>query len=595
MVETGNKFHDKVSRLINWGHWFTFFNLIIVALISLRYIKYAGLSDSGLGIAYQFTSLIGHFSFLCAVFFGLVIFPLVFVIPNQRLCRIIICAITSFAIAFLILDTQIFELYHFHLNPLIWKFLQQPEQVEQIYSVNIHYISLPIIFVIELALSFFIWEKWRLLALKRASKFIITFLLGAFICTHLIFIWADATQYRPITQEKSIYPLSYPMTARTFLKKQGWLSDNKLLKNINKQDTNEDIKLNYPLTSLTYNDQKIEKNILMITVDSLRSDMLNEKDMPFVYGLSQQGLNYTKQFSSANNRSQGLFGLFYSLPNRYWFEVTLNYIPPVLINRLMDQHYQFGLFSSVGFLHPEFLQSAFSQLKTDELQRYSAVNNNSTTTKKWEKWFAKNSQKGKWFSFLHYEDNNQPLQGKNVSISLSARTAKIMQYQKQVLRTDSAIKKVITKLRRSKQLDNTVVIITGTNGASFEKESSVESAVNNAHVPLVVLWPGLEHKEVTRLTSSLDIVPTLMSNLLGNTNSINQYSSGQSLFDNSPRPYLLSGDLDKYVIYEQDKITLFSNDGKINTINWQGDRLDGDVDITLLIDVLSKIRRFNDY
>ena len=166
MVETGNKFHDKVSRLISWGHWFTLFNLIIVSLISLRYIKYAGLSDSWLGITYQFISLIGHFSFLCAVFFGLILFPLAFVIPSQRIYRVTVSLLSSILITFLVLDTQLFKLYNFHLNPLIWQFLQQPEQVEQIYSIRLHYISIPILFVIELFISIYIWKKQRFLQTK---------------------------------------------------------------------------------------------------------------------------------------------------------------------------------------------------------------------------------------------------------------------------------------------------------------------------------------------------------------------------------------------------------------------------------------------
>jgi len=159
MVETGHKFHDNVSRLVSWAHWFTFFNLIMVSLISLRYIKYAGLSDSGLGIAYQFISLLGHFSFVVAMVFGVLLFPLAFIIPYQRLYRLVAMLISTAAITFLIVDTQIFRLYDFHLTPLIWQFLQRPEQVEQIYSINLHYISIPIIFAIEFVISFFVWRR----------------------------------------------------------------------------------------------------------------------------------------------------------------------------------------------------------------------------------------------------------------------------------------------------------------------------------------------------------------------------------------------------------------------------------------------------
>ncbi|MCK5819593.1 MAG: DUF3413 domain-containing protein, partial [Psychromonas sp.] len=66
MVETGHPFHDRVSRLVNWAHWFTFFNVVVISLISVRYIIYAGIAETPLGIVYQLISLVSHFSFLAA-------------------------------------------------------------------------------------------------------------------------------------------------------------------------------------------------------------------------------------------------------------------------------------------------------------------------------------------------------------------------------------------------------------------------------------------------------------------------------------------------------------------------------------------------
>lgn len=598
MVETGHKFHDNVSRLVNWAHWFTFFNLIMVSLISLRYIKYAGLSDSGLGIAYQFTSLIGHFSFISAMVFAVLLFPLAFMIPFQRLYRALAIIISTIAISFLIVDTQIFKLYEFHLNPLIWQFLQQPAQVEQIYSINLHYISIPIIFSIEFAISFFVWRKGRQLHALAIGKPIAIFLFVAFLLTHLTYIWADAKQYRPITQQKSLYPLSYPMTARTFLTKQGWLSEEKLQHRILRQqgNSNKSNNLDYPKQPLTYIDQDKngnEKNILFIAVESLRADVLNEKNMPFTYSLTQKGLNYTKHFSGASNQAQGIFSLFYGLPNRYWPEITLNYIPPVFLNRLQEKNYQFGLFSSIGFVHPEFLQSSFSQLDPSNLKPESRSGTNAEITQAWSTWLASTDSSEKWFSFVYYQQKGNALSLDDNNFSLAQRTEKMARYQQQVLTIDRKIEQLITALQASKQLENSIVIITGSNGASFEKASSAQAAIYNAHVPLLVLWPGKNSRTISRMTSHVDIVPTLMETL-GITNEAQQYSDGQSLFDNTARPYLLSGDLKKYVIYEQDKITQFNNDGHISSIDWQGIRLNEDeFDITLLIDVLSKLRRFN--
>ncbi|PKF60406.1 sulfatase [Psychromonas sp. psych-6C06] len=599
MVETGNKFHDNVSRLINWAHWFTFFNLIIVSLISLRYIKYAGLSDSGLGIAYQFISLIGHFSFVSAMVFGVLLFPLAFVIPNQRLYRLVAMLISTTAIAFLIVDTQIFRLYEFHLTPLIWQFLQQPEQVEQIYDINLHYISFPIIFAIEFTISFFVWRKGRQLQAKGIGKPIAIFLFASFIVSHLTYIWADAKQYRPITQQKSLYPLSYPMTARTFLTKQGWLSDDKLQKRIISQQGENTSALNYPKKPLTFLDdinQHNDKNILFITVEALRADLLNEKNMPHTFELSNEGLNYTQHYSGASNRAQGLFSLFYGLPNRYWSEITLNYVAPVLIDRLQQKQYQFGLFSSVGFLHPEFLQSSFSHLDTPQLHENIASVSNQKITKKWQEWLINSSDaKHKKFSFLYYQQAGNALALNDNNFSLAQRSEKMQRYQQQVLDIDLQISKVVQTLKDNGSLSNTIVIITGSHGASFEKERSPQAAINNAHVPLIVLWPGKRNRSITRMTSHVDIAPTLLEEALGVQNSSEQYSNGQSLFDNRSRAYVLSGDLQKYVIYEKDKITQFDNNGDISSINWQGIALnEDDFDITLLIDVLSQLRHFKD-
>ncbi|WP_354625101.1 DUF3413 domain-containing protein [Psychromonas sp. MME2] len=520
MVETGNKFHDNASRLISWGHWFTFFNLILISLISLRYIKYAGLADTPVGIAYQFISLIGHASFLCAVVFVVILFPLAFIIRMQRLYRLLAIIISTAALTLLIVDTQIFKLYSFHITPLIWQFLQRPEQVEQIYSINLHYISIPIIFAIELAISYFVWRKRRVLQAKAIGKPIAIFLFTTFVITHLTFIWADATQYRPIVQQKSIYPLSYPMTARSFLTKQGWLSDEKLLKRINQQSAyaNAQVEyLHYPKSTLSFMKPlaSTPKNVILISAGGLRADMLNENNMPFLHSLSKQGLNYTMHFSGATNRSQGIFSLFYGLPNRYWPEITSNYIPPILMTHLSKENYNFGLFSSIGFVHPEFLQSSFSEIKTPELENYSEQNSNASSTLKWQQWITKQPQNEKWFSFIYYKQGRAAANN-TTPLTLTAQSQKLTQYQQQVLAIDEQINGVISTLIKKDLLENTIVIITGTNGKTFDNLSSNDAMIHNAHVPLVVLWPGIqEPRQITRMTSHVDIVPTLMEALFG--------------------------------------------------------------------------------
>ena len=86
MVETGNPYRDNVSRLITWGHWFSFFNILLAMLIATRYLGSISWPSTTLGVTYLIISWIGHFSFLSFVTYLLTVFPLSFVLPRRSHC-----------------------------------------------------------------------------------------------------------------------------------------------------------------------------------------------------------------------------------------------------------------------------------------------------------------------------------------------------------------------------------------------------------------------------------------------------------------------------------------------------------------------------
>ncbi|STI84969.1 putative sulfatase [Escherichia coli] len=64
-------------------------------------------------------------------------------------------------------------------------------------------------------------ELAKLRSLTRRRRFarpLAAFLFIAFIASHVVYIWADVNFYRPITMQRANLPLSYPMTARRFLR-----------------------------------------------------------------------------------------------------------------------------------------------------------------------------------------------------------------------------------------------------------------------------------------------------------------------------------------------------------------------------------------
>ncbi len=108
----------------------------------------------------------------------------------------------------------------------------------------------------------------------------------SFIASHLVYIWADAYFYNPITSQRSNFPLSYPMTAKSFMEKHGLLDREEYLKRLAENQGNIDL-VSYPLEKLEFNRRVNKLNVLMISVNNLRADALNQDEMPNLYQFAQ--------------------------------------------------------------------------------------------------------------------------------------------------------------------------------------------------------------------------------------------------------------------------------------------------------------------
>ena len=150
MVETGNPYRDNVSRLITWGHWFSFFNIILAMLISTRYLGAISWPSTTLGVTYLVISWIGHFSFLSFVTYLLTIFPLSFILPREKPLRFISSIIATLALVLLLIDTQVFQLFKFHLNGQVWQLLLDQAQTEEGSIWSIIFVAVPAIFLLQL-------------------------------------------------------------------------------------------------------------------------------------------------------------------------------------------------------------------------------------------------------------------------------------------------------------------------------------------------------------------------------------------------------------------------------------------------------------
>lgn len=218
MVTNRQRYREKVSQMVSWGHWFALFNILLSIVLGSRYLFVADWPTTLSGRIYSWLSLVGHFSFVVFATYLLILFPLTFIVMSQRLMRVLSAILATAGMTLLLIDSEVFTRFHLHLNPVVWELVINPDQNEMARDWQLMFISVPVILLIEMLFATWSWQKLRSLTRRRHfAKPVAALFFVSFIATHVMYIWADANFYRPITMQRANLPLSYPMTARRFL------------------------------------------------------------------------------------------------------------------------------------------------------------------------------------------------------------------------------------------------------------------------------------------------------------------------------------------------------------------------------------------
>lgn len=580
MVTNRQRYREKVSQMISWGHWFALFNIIFAFILGSRYLFVSDWPASLAGRIYAFTSWMGHFSFIVFAAYLLIVFPLTFVVMSQRLLRFLSAIIATAGLTLILIDSAVFNRFHLHLNPVVWELVVNPDQTEMARDWQLMFISVPAIFLVEMLFATWSWQKLRSLNRRSFGKPLAVLFIVAFFTSHLMYIWADANFYRPITMQRSNLPLSYPMTARRFLEKHGLLDAQEYQRRLVQQGNPEAVSVAYPLNDITFRDKGTGSNLLIITVDGLNESTI-AKSLPHLAQFAQQNVRFTQHYSSGNNADSGLFGLFYGISASYMDGVLSNRVPSALVDSLGKQGYQFGLFAADGFASPLYRQALLADYSLPPSQPQS----NAQTTAQWQRWLeGQKSQSSPWFSYLSLDGNDTSDNGgKNIA----------RRYNRTAADVDKQIQQVLTTLREKGLLDKTVVVITAEHGVALDGDDSLGNRAN-LQVPLIVHWPNTPAQQVDKLTDHQDIMTTLMQRLLHVSTPAADYSQGEDLFAAQRRhDWVASTNERQLVITTPDVTLVLDNSGSYTAWDKNGHRLkDHKPQLGLLLQVLTEEKRF---
>ncbi|EGD7392403.1 DUF3413 domain-containing protein [Shigella flexneri] len=583
MVTHRQRYREKVSQMVSWGHWFALFNILLSLVIGSRYLFIADWPTTLAGRIYSYVSIIGHFSFLVFATYLLILFPLTFIVGSQRLMRFLSVILATAGMTLLLIDSEVFTRFHLHLNPIVWQLVINPDENEIARDWQLMFISVPVILLLELVFATWSWQKLRSLTRRRRfARPLAAFLFIAFIASHVVYIWADANFYRPITMQRANLPLSYPMTARRFLEKHGLLDAQEYQRRLIEQGNPDAVSVQYPLSELRYRDMGTGQNVLLITVDGLNYSRF-EKQMPALAGFAEQNISFTRHMSSGNTTDNGIFGLFYGISPSYMDGILSTRTPAALITALNQQGYQLGLFSSDGFTSPLYRQALLSDFSMPSVRTQS----DDQTATQWINWLGRYAQEdNRWFSWVSFNGTN---------IDDSNQQAFARKYSRAAGNVDDQIKRVLNALRDSGKLDNTVVIITAGRGIPLsEEEETFDWSHGHLQVPLVIHWPGTPAQRINALTDHTDLMTTLMQRLLHVSTPASEYSQGQDLFNPQRRHYwVTAADNDTLAITTPKKTLVLNNNGKYRTYNLRGERVkDEKPQLSLLLQVLTDEKRF---
>lgn len=583
MVTHRQRYREKVSQMVSWGHWFALFNILLSLVIGSRYLFIADWPTTLAGRIYSYVSIIGHFSFLVFATYLLILFPLTFIVGSQRLMRFLSVILATAGMTLLLIDSEVFTRFHLHLNPIVWQLVINPDENEMARDWQLMFISVPVILLLELVFATWSWQKLRSLTRRRRfARPLAAFLFIAFIASHVVYIWADANFYRPITMQRANLPLSYPMTARRFLEKHGLLDAQEYQRRLIEQGNPDAVSVQYPLSELRYRDMGTGQNVLLITVDGLNYSRF-EKQMPALAGFAEQNISFTRHMSSGNTTDNGIFGLFYGISPSYMDGILSTRTPAALITALNQQGYQLGLFSSDGFTSPLYRQALLSDFSMPSVRTQS----DEQTATQWINWLGRYAQgDNRWFSWVSFNGTN---------IDDSNQQAFARKYSRAAGNVDDQINRVLNALRDSGKLDNTVVIITAGRGIPLsEEEETFDWSHGHLQVPLVIHWPGTPAQRINALTDHTDLMTTLMQRLLHVSTPASEYSQGQDLFNPQRRHYwVTAADNDTLAITTPKKTLVLNNNGKYRTYNLRGERVkDEKPQLSLLLQVLTDEKRF---
>lgn len=363
MLMTESPRRQRVSRLVSWGHWFAFYNILVALVIASIYVFAEPLPDSLIGQIYLVMNWLGHISFLTFIGFVIFVIPLCYLINNSRFVKGLSSGFAALGQAILAFDALLYNRTGVHIS-LQASDIVVDETVQQAASISLdQMLFFGLLFLVwlgfQLLIANAIWQRIDRFSRQRIEQSLVGIFLACFVGAHALHIWADAKLYQPIVQQDNMFPLSYPATAKTTLSRYGLLDidDYKQRKSMQFSFAIDD--LNYPIEPLYCPVSLSQPWLIIYATEHITSDAIASFTAP--------GFMQTSYYRSNNAPDAQIKAMTYGLPSLY--HQYLDTTNPVLFDLL------FGFGIDVYMDVPANTYLAKRNIKTFTLSELEAPTN----------------------------------------------------------------------------------------------------------------------------------------------------------------------------------------------------------------------------
>jgi membrane-anchored protein YejM (alkaline phosphatase superfamily) len=566
MTSAAENNRSERSRLFRWVGWFGLYNAGLAGLVGLRYLYAFGIPDGWLATLYVIFAFVGQFAVLAVVPLTILVGLLVAALPRRGAvisCGVILAAL---GLSALVLDTNVFEQYRFHLGGMTVVLFDTSTWV----LTGVIFIA---VIGFQAMLAGTVWKQVSARP-ERGGRRIAFALVLVWLAGQGIHIWADANAYIQVTSFNRYLPAYFPIKAKRTLRDLGLVDPaeverQRLLRRASAPDRGI---LNYPLNPLTCDKASAaDHNILLIVVDALRPDKVVSELTPNLVALAANGSEFTNHYSGGNSSRMGFFSLFYGIPVTYWQAFYDTQQQPVLMEQVLANNYEVAAFSAVGFGSPSQIDrtvfAATDAASRVTPERGNTDDNNQAVTGAWQNWLRNRPDpKQAFFSFIYYDPGVARVEEENVDRA-EGRDAKYLAYERGVRSIDSEIGQLLGTLAESGERDNTLIVVVSDHGYEFDDLGLgyVGHASNYGPYQLksvmIMDWPGRAPRKYTHRSAHQDFPPTLLQEFFACSNPAGDYGSGSNLFSEQSWDWIMAGSYNSRAIIEPDKIVVTNPGG----------------------------------